>query len=66
MVLILVGSPDIALGLFISKIITQQYRFQAEKRSLRAFGGYHQKNWKWYFSGKLIKKLHVSHKPGKE
>ena len=31
MVLILARSPNIALGFLIVKIITQQYKFQAEK-----------------------------------
>ena len=37
MVLISAGSLDIALGFFISKIITQQYRYQAKKGSLSVF-----------------------------
>ena len=39
MVLIFGGVPDVALGFFISKIITKQYRFQAKKGSLSIFDG---------------------------
>ena len=39
MVLIFGRVPDFELGFFISKIITQQYRFKAKKGSLSVFGG---------------------------
>ena len=39
----LMGSPDIVLGFFILKIITQQYQFHAKKGSLSICGSYHHK-----------------------
>ena len=39
MVLTFGGSPDMAIGFLISKIITQQYRFQEKQRKFKRFGG---------------------------
>ena len=53
----LAESLDIALGLFISKIIKQQYRFQAKKESLSVFGGQHHKKLKMTVFWKMDQKI---------
>ena len=63
MVLILAGSPDIALGFFVS-IITQQYGFHAKKEVEAFLVVSTTKKRKWHFSGKLIKKSEVSYTSG--